>query len=312
MSALSLSHFRMLLAIRDSPSLGEAADKLGITQSAVTHRIREAERRLGCSLFAKVGRHLRPTAAAEILIETAELVLDRIASAERAATASSQGIRHVVRLTVCDYNTYHWLPGFMGWFREVRPDIEIEINPDRTAAALKRLSERQLDIAIMPAGVDTAGADGVRLFDDMLTVVVWPGHRFCGYRHVTAKDFETETYLTYSLASRPGFESERLWSHEGALPLRKRNLGSIDAVCELVKAQAGISVLSRWGITREINAGSLVAVQAGRTGLPIVWRALLTSSHSTDAPARVVCDGLAEWFSRRSGNPPADRSVGAA
>ena len=121
MPRLSLPHLQMLSALSDSMTLGRAADALLITQPALTHRIHEAERRLGVTLFEKSGRRLRPTTAAQVLTDAAEKVLRELDEAERIAIASAEGIRHVVRLTVGHYNTYHWLPGFLAWFREQHP-----------------------------------------------------------------------------------------------------------------------------------------------------------------------------------------------
>lgn len=97
--------------------------------------------------------------------------------------------------------------------------------------------------------------------------------------------------------SQPGFESERLWAAGGVTPLRKRNLGSIDAVCELVNAQAGISILSRWGVYRQIDSGSLKAIQATEQGLDISWRAIVSNRMPDEAAGRSVLESLRDWFS---------------
>lgn len=296
MPSLSLAHLQMLIAIREAGGMSAAAERLGVTQSALTHRLREAERRLGVLLFEKIGRELRPTAAAEILTETADQVIDRLDLAERAAAASTHGVRHIVRLAVCDYNSYHWLAGFLAVFAKKHPDIEIEIEPASTLSANRRLAEGRLDIALIATARDAPAPEGLALFDDKLAAIVWPGHRFQRKSFITAADFEAETYLTYSLQPRAGFESERLWSAEGTMPVRKRNLGSVDAVLELIKAQAGISILSRWGLTRELTAGTLVAIDAGKSGIPIRWHAQMAPKSATSAPTLLVVKTLRVWF----------------
>ncbi len=301
MPALSLQHLQMFVVLADQNTLALAAERLRITQSALTHRIREAERRLGVSLFEKSGRRLRPTAAAQILTDTARRVLADLDEAERIAAASSEGIRHVVRLTVGNYNAYHWLPDFLAWFRDRQPGIAIEIEPNAADAALDRLSEGALDIVILPGARPVGLADAVELFDDQLVVAVWPGHPFEGRAHIGARDFRDQVYLTYSLSSEPGFEADRLWAAEGASPLRKRNLGSVDAICELIKAQAGISVLSRWGISREIAAGSLIALPATQGGIAVPWRALVSRKSPAGSPARLTAAALGDWFAAREG-----------
>ena len=80
------------------------------------------------------------------------------------------------------------------------------------------------------------------------------------------------------------------------LPLRKRNVGSVDAVCELIKARAGISILSRWGIDREVQSGALIAFSAGQGGIPIAWHAVLGPNAGSKPQAEAVCKCLVEWF----------------
>ena len=96
----------MLEAIEQTSTLSQAAEQLHVTQSALTHRIREAERRLGVILFEKSGRRLRLTSAAQVLTEAAVKILGDLDAAERVAIASAKGIQHVVRLTVANYNAY--------------------------------------------------------------------------------------------------------------------------------------------------------------------------------------------------------------
>ena len=296
MPTLSLLHLQMLSILTETTTLSRAAEVLLITQPALTHRIREAERRLGVRLYEKSGRRLRPTTAAQVLTDAAGKILRELDEAERIAIASAEGIEHVVRLTVGNYNTYHWLPGFLAWFRVQQPEIEIELEPNTSGAAIKRLAEGDLDIAIVPGTVIPGAFDATKLFDDQLVAVVWPEHHFVGRPVVTAQDFKDQTYLTYSLASEPGFEADRLWAAENVSPIRKRNLGSIDAICELVKAQAGIAVLSRWGVERELAAGNLAAVQATKFGIGISWRALVSSRTKGYSPNRIVVRALASWF----------------
>ncbi|HCW85825.1 MAG TPA: LysR family transcriptional regulator, partial [Rhodobacteraceae bacterium] len=82
---LSLRHFEMLVSVARCSSMAEAARSLLITPSALTHRLREAERRLGLQLYEKQGRNLRPTQAGRILTQTAERILEDIEQSERVA-----------------------------------------------------------------------------------------------------------------------------------------------------------------------------------------------------------------------------------
>ena len=80
---LELKHLRTIVAITEYGSLVLAAEKLFLTQSALSHQLKEIESRLGVSLFIRKSRPVRLTAAGERLLETARSVLPIMTSTER-------------------------------------------------------------------------------------------------------------------------------------------------------------------------------------------------------------------------------------
>lgn len=299
---LSLRHFEMLAAIARCASLADAARTLLITPSALTHRIREAERRLDVLLYEKQGRTLRPTLAGRILTQTAERILEDIHQSERVAISSAMGIRHVVRLSVAVYAAFHWLPDFLPWFRKVNPGIEIEINTQSAQNPFDSMFKGQIDLVISPDSVLPGQLDTVDLFEDELVAVVPPGHALAAKAYVSGNDFLNDPYLTYSLVRQPGYEADRIWTPENVLPPHEENIGSVEAICELVKAGFGISILSHWAIFPQFQSARLIPVRATQDGLGITWRAITKKGAHSGAPESILAQSLADWFHQ---NPPA-------
>src|SRR5690242_14622678 len=84
---LELRHLKLVRAIVREGGLTRAAARLHLTQPALSHQLRELERRLGAALFLRVGRGLVPTPAGERLVRTAEAVLPEVESVERELAA---------------------------------------------------------------------------------------------------------------------------------------------------------------------------------------------------------------------------------
>ncbi|MDE0096848.1 MAG: LysR family transcriptional regulator, partial [Gammaproteobacteria bacterium] len=73
--SLDIRHLEMMVALAETPRVTEAAEKLRITPSALSHRIKEVERRLDVPLFVRIHKRLRPTPAADYLAQVANRLL---------------------------------------------------------------------------------------------------------------------------------------------------------------------------------------------------------------------------------------------
>ena len=105
---LEIKHWQMLRAISELGNVAQAADALGISQSALSHRIAEAERRLGGKLFEKEGRRLKLTPAGSLITKATLQTLPILERAETDFESNASLNNQVVRLGVASYSCYYW------------------------------------------------------------------------------------------------------------------------------------------------------------------------------------------------------------
>lgn len=262
---------------------------------ALTHRIREAERRLGLVLFTRVDRGLRMTPAAERLVRAAERVFEDPDRAERDAIGMSEGVEHVVRIGIGSYTRYHWLPAFLAVLRKSSPEIQVEIVASALTRPVDMLHDAAVDLAIVAGVGEAPGITCIHLFEDELVAVTPPRHRFAKRRHIEAEAFRDEIYITCSMVREAGFEGERFMRPANVEPKRMVRVEVPDAIVELVRAGMGVSVLSRWAIEPHVREGTLAATRLSKDGLQINWFAMLRHGDGDDSPAHRVASSLAHW-----------------
>ena len=149
--ALDVPHLELLIAVVDNGSLNGAAQELGLTQPALTYRLREAERRLGAALFVKGrgrGRRLRMTPSAERLLPSARRALEELAHAERDVHRFSGGIRYVVKVGVQGLLCPPWLPLFLRFLGQRADEITVELVPAALHQPIDALARGSVDMAI--------------------------------------------------------------------------------------------------------------------------------------------------------------------
>ena len=293
---LDIKHWQMLKAIDETGTQRQAAYVLGITQSALSHRLAEAERRLGGLLFEREGRRLRQTAAGRAMTQTANQIIPALKRAEFDFQQMADNETTVVRFGVAAYSCYHWLPAFLQEMSNKEPSIQLELVASATQNPLKNLQEGTVDVVLAPGHLAIPGIDSIPVFQDELVLITHSKHMLATKQHIEATDLEGENYLTYSKSAQPGFEYERFIRPSGVVPHLVTVVEVTDAIVELIAAGFGVSILSRWAVQSAISHERISAVGLGQTKLDLGWSALVRESEPRSAAARVVSNRLAEWF----------------
>lgn len=293
---LELRHYEGVAAIIEHGTVTSAAAALTISQSALSHRLADAEQRLGVPLFDRgPGRGLRPTAAGMVVHQAAALALAELQRCEDDILRSDGRYAATVRIAVDIYERYDWFGAFVHELRAAHPilDVQLVVLGDTRA---KSLETRDVDIVIAP-GPPNGALDAVRLFEDELVLIVSPSHHLASRASVEPHELADDPYLTYSRMVTPGFEYERFLSTSTVRPRLITEIEHVSAITEMVAAGSGFSVLSRWAIGSMIDAGRIAAVRCGADGLRLDWHALMRHGEAADAPARHVAERLAAHLS---------------
>lgn len=268
---LDSRHLRLVAEIARHESVTRAADRLHVTQSAVSHQLRELEDKLGTPIFVRAGRRMLPTPAGRLLIDAAGPVLDSLDRVEARVSQLARNVVGELRLSAQCHTGYHWLPPLVTQLREKYPDFEVRIAPEHTLNPLAALLDARIDLAIMNADSDDHRLRYHALFDDEHVVVVAPAHPLAGRPFVAPADLATEQLFLYSRSIEESFTVQKVLRPAGVQASRVTYLQLTEGILEMVKAGMGISVLPKWSIANAIATGDVVALRITRTGVFRRW-----------------------------------------
>lgn len=293
---LDLKHLQMIRAIGRTGRVVDAADALGLTPSALSHRIKEAERRLGVPLFERLHKRLRMTAAAEYLAAFSDQFMAELERVEDEVRRMNAGVDHVVRLTVEAYGAYHWLPDFLETMEQVDPRISLQIMVGAGRDLGQELMSRRLDLALVSGEASISGARYLPGFDDPLVFICAPDHRLASRAAVGADDIENERFITYTKVPEPDREFARLFRAESRYPRWTATVEQPEAIVELVAAGRGASVLASWAVAPFIASGRICAIPLRPDPILIRWRCMFRDDEPEEGPVRRVAGALSRWL----------------
>lgn len=271
MTKLDFRHLHMLVAIETSANLSAAAARLNITPSALSHRMREAERRMGVFLFYRQTNSVSLTPAGRRVLASATSVIENLERAEKESFMMHGGYETVVRIGSRANLSNAWMGRFCEQLQACKPGVAIELVPDATSLPFDQMRSGLIDLAILTGGWDMAELTCYKLFDDELVGLVPVEHKHARKPFLDATDFMQDNLVAYSVSIEPGLEYDLMFSKSAGLPRKILSVGTADAVLELVSHNVGLGVLPRAAINERRYQNELVALPLTEHGLFTAW-----------------------------------------
>ncbi|MFE1790331.1 LysR family transcriptional regulator [Streptomyces sp. NPDC059525] len=270
---VDLRDLELLEATAAAGSLTAAAEKLYVSQPALSQRLTRMEDRLGMRLFDRQGRRLVPNAAGRRMLVAAGRVLGELESATRDLREIREGRDRRVRFTAQCSTTFPWLPPVLRAFRAREPGIDVRIATVADDAPIPALLADQVDVALVTKpDVQMDRVTLTRLFDDEMVAVVPAGHPWASRAHLTARDFDGADLVLYDFYDQKRIPSIPLPIPVGARPGRITTMPVVtDLVVEMVAGGQGVSVLPNWVAAPYTASHGLALVRIGAQPLTRTW-----------------------------------------
>jgi LysR family transcriptional regulator for metE and metH len=277
---LEIRHLKLLAAIAEEGSVTEAGRRLHVTQSALSHQLRDAEEKLGTALFLRLGRKMVLTPAGEKMLHSAHKVLDELHSAETHVERMSGGTRGVVRVSTECYTCYHWLPPVLKKFRSKFPLVDVDIVLEATARPVEALLDGKLDVAVISCRPRNRSLRLTPTCEDEMMMVMGPQHRLAASAYIQPRDLAGETVLCYP-PKEDSTLSIRVLRPAGIVPQRIVEIPLTESIVDMASAGFGVALLARWAFAAYLQAGKVVARPLSKSGLRRQWYAATLRNRPT-------------------------------
>jgi DNA-binding transcriptional LysR family regulator len=248
------------VAVVERRSFSQAAERLGVTQPAVSLQVQALEKRLGTQLLDRSGRRVEPTENGLKLYKTAQRLLALEEELVNELSVDAEGeITGALEIGASTGPGGVLLPQLLCEFAAEHPGLNVVLYVSDTQSIVERVAERSLQLGIVGFAPRHRGVEYEPFFRDSVVLACPPGHRFAGHR-ISLEDLRGETLIMMQEGAgvREVIEDEL---RNLGVRLRDMNvrleLGLQESVVGAVRSGYGVSFISRTSIEADLEAGQL-------------------------------------------------------
>lgn len=239
-----LRQVRAFLSVAEELHFGRAAERLSMTQPALSRTIRDLELSVGVPLFERSTRRVRLSAAGEAFAAECRLAVGHLHLAVNAARGAAEGRSGRLRVAYMDFAINGRLPQILQAYRAAAPGVSVDLEYLPTAAQHMALLEGRVDIGFMIGRFEAHRIANLHVYDDVYVALLPEGHRLAARGTLRLADVAREPFV---VGARETFGSFRtllfdLCHRAGFFPDVVQEASDSSGIFGLVAAGAGITV----------------------------------------------------------------------
>jgi len=255
------ARLRAFAAVAREGSFSRAAERLYVSQPAISKHVASLERELEAQLVVRNRRGASLTPAGDLLAEYVLRAEALLANARRALAAGGDAQVGTLALAASGIPGTYLLPAILARFHEQHPAVELDFRLSTSGGALNLVRAHEVEVALVGGMTVPPELESEPLVEDEVVLIGPPS---LGGRRLRAKDLADRTWISREegSATREAVESAR-WQI-GLRSVRTLELPSWESVKLAVASSAGIAAISRFALDNELETGALAILDVPR------------------------------------------------
>ena len=245
-------------------SFTKAAESLHMTQPAVTFQVRQLEEYFNTRLFDRTHNRISLTDAGKRVFEYADEIFDLYAKMENAVRDMTGEISGILIIGASTTIAEYMLPALLGDFKRKYPDINVHLKVSNSDGIVSMVENNDIDLGVVESAVMNKNLVVENCRHDRLVAIVPPQHSLASEQKVQLKDLMSHAYIAREEGSGTREVIHEYLTNAGMKPSDihvAMELGSPEAIKGAVEAGMGVSIVSEVTIHKEMQLGTLVALE---------------------------------------------------
>ena len=273
MRPYTLKQIHTFIEVAKEKSISKAADKLYVTQPAISMQIKQLEDVFGIPLLEPIGRNIQLTSAGGAFLEHALSVNSELKDLEAIMAGHRNLGQGMIYLGIVS-TTKYFVPMLLVEFRKLFPGIKVTLKIDNRENILAMLARNEVDLVIMGRVPQEMACDATPFVTNPMAIVSSPNHPLSRRKRLAFKELEDQEFVVREIGSGTRQAMERLFD-EHHIPLNiAMEMPSNETIKQAVMAGMGLSFLSLRTVRHELSTGHIALVDI--LGLPHIGHWYIT------------------------------------
>lgn len=264
---MEIKYFRLIKTIEEEGSIANSADKLFLTQSALSHQLKELEQRLGFKVFYRKRHGWQLTDEGRELYQLGTVILEQLERGLHNIEQIRAGSAGRLRLSTECYSFYHGLAPFIQKMGVLYPNIHIDLRIEATHQPIAKLLSHDIDLALVTAPPKDAALHHIKLYEDEIFALMHREHPLHALEFLTPEAVANAHLIIHSLPLETVSVYTQFLQPKGLRPTQLTAIPLTEIALELVAANMGITCLPKWALRPFHHSEELVLKPLGPRGL---------------------------------------------
>lgn len=264
---MELKYFRLIKTISEEGNIANSSDRLFLTQSALSHQLKEMEDRLGFKVFLRSRNHWQLTDEGEELYKLANQLLDTLEVGLSQIHQMKQGATGTLNVSAECQSFFHGLPSFVQKMGVLYPEIHINLSLGATHQTISQVLSDEIDVAIVTSLPESEALHTVEIFRDEIKVLLHSENPLNNQEWLDASHFADVHLLINSFPLENVSVYEHFLKPNKIIPKKISAIPFTEVALEMVNANMGVMCLPEWTMNPFDLKKDLSFKRIGKNGL---------------------------------------------
>lgn len=278
---MELKYFRLIKTIAEEGSIANATERLFLTQSALSHQLRELEERLGFKVFLRTRNKWELTQEGTELYKLANKLFSSIDEGFSNIQQIKEGSKGAIKLSAECQSFFHTIPGFIQKMGILYPEIDIDLTLGTTHQTISQILSEEIDIAIVASKPESDELLSIPVFKDEIFAIIHEEHPLNNVAYLEASHFGNVHLLINSFPMESVAVYDQFLKPNKIHPKKISAIPFTEITLSMIEANMGIMCAPKWQLNSFKLSKELIFKPIGKNGLKRTHYLVVKKEHRT-------------------------------